>query len=320
MKKVVAMVLAAILMVTMMAGCAPKAEGKIRIGLVQPVEHTSLNHIRETIVAELDALGLSDKIEIIYKNGQGDGGNIQTIVTQFVGDKVDYIVPLGTGATQLAAAATTEIPIVFAAVSYPVSAGLVASMDAAEGNITGVADPVPVDQIFALAQTLTPQAKTFGLVYNNSEDNSIENITAAKAYCDANGLVYVEATIANSGELLQAVQSMDGRADALFSPNDNTVAAAMATLAAQGIEMGLPVYVGADSMVQDGGLATVGIDYTQLGKQVAGILKRLIEGQSVAQNPIETVSEYAKVVNTTTAEAIGVQLPQDVLDTFTIMK
>lgn len=320
MKKAIAILLSTLLLLTLMTGCAPGGSAKIKIGIVQPVEHTSLNQIREAIVAELDALGLSERIEVDYKNGQGDGNNIQTIVTQFVGDKVDYIVPIGTGASQIAAAATQAIPVVFAAASYPVQAGLVKALDQTDGNVTGVADPVPVDRIFELAQTLTPQAKTFGLVYNNSEPNSIENIQSAKDYCDANGLAYVEVTITNSGELLQAVQSLDGRVDAIFTPNDNTVASAMSTLAAQGIDMGVPVYVGADSMVKDGGLATVGINYDVLGKQVAGILKRLIDGQSVAQNPIEVVSEYASVVNTTTAQAIGVQLPQQVLDTFVIMQ
>lgn len=320
MKKAVILLLCVALLLVAFTGCAPKKTEKIKIGLIQPMEHTSLNQIREAILAELDALGLSEQIEIDYKNAQGDATNITTIINQFVGDKVDYILPIATGPAQAAAAATQTIPIVFAAVSYPVEAGLVKSMDVADGNITGVSNAIGVEEIFSLAQTLTPDAKTFGFIYSSGEVNAVSSIQRAKEYCDANGLAYVDTSIAGAGDLLQATQSLDGKVDAIFVPNDNTIASAMATLAGQAIQSGIPVYASADSMIKDGGFATVGIDYDILGKQVAGMLKRLIDGQSIAQNPVEIVSQYAKMVNTTTAEGLGIQLPQEVLDTFVLMQ
>lgn len=320
MKKAVILLLCAAILMGLAAGCTAGAIKRIKIGLVQPMEHTSLSQIREAILAELAVLGLDGRIEVDYKNAQGDFNNINAIINQFVGDQVDYIVPIATGPAQAASAATQTIPIVFAAVSYPVEAGLIKSMGTSEGNVTGVSNAIGVEEIFGLAQTLTPDAKTFGFIYSSGEVNAASSIQRAKEYCDANGLAYVEKAIAGSGELLQAAQSLEGKVDAIFVPNDNTIASSMPTLAAQAIQSGLPVYAGADSMVKDGGFATVGIDYDILGKQVAAMLSRLIDGQTIAQNPVEVVGEYARVINTTTAKGIGIELPQDLLDTFILMQ
>ncbi len=339
MKKLMSILLISVLALSLLAGCAKEAEApqntqsaqpgqesqsaadeKVRIGIVQPMEHTSLTQIRESIIAEFDALGISDKIEIIYKDAQGDAGNVTTIVNQFVGDGVDYIIPIATGPAQTAAAATKTIPIVFAAISYPVDAGLVTANDKTDGNVTGVSDPIPVEDIFELAKELTPGVQTFGFIYNAGEPNSISNIERARAYCDANGIQYVEATIAGTSDLLQAAQSLVGKVDAIFVPNDNTTASAMGTLANEANKAGIPVYTGADSMVIDGGFATVGIDYTILGKQVARMVKRLMDGQTIAENPVEVVDEYAKIVNKTTAATLGIALSDEVLSTFTVVE
>ena len=329
MKKLTSILLAAALAAGILSGCTagnPSSaasgakEKPYRIGIIQPVEHTSLNQIREAVIAELNANSAEGSIEIIYKNGQGDAANTNTIVSQFVGDGVDMIIPIATGPAQVAAAATKEIPIVFAAVSYPVEAGLVPSMEETKGNITGVSNAIAIEDIIALSGRLTPDVKTIGMIYNSGEVNSVSSTNRAKAYCDKVGLKYVEATITSSGDLLQAVQSLNGKVDAIFSPNDNTVASAMATLAAEAIKAKLPVYVGADSMVLDGGLATVGIDYDILGRQVAQMALRIKGGEAIADNPVEIVSEYANMVNPVTAKAIGLELPQDVLDTFKLIE
>lgn len=291
-----------------------------RIGIVQPMEHTSLGQIREAIIAGLESAPDAENIEIIYKNGQGDAANTNAIVTEFVGSGVDMIIPIATGAAQVAAAATTDIPIVFAAVSYPVEAGLVPALDSTTGNVTGVSNAIPVEDIIGLCQTLTPDVKTMGMLYNTGEVNAVSSVERAKAACGTAGIEVVEATITSTADLLQAVQSLTGKVDAIFTPNDNTVASAMPTLAAEAIAAKLPVYVGADSMVQDGGFATVGIDYELLGSQVAQMALRIKNGGAIADNPVEVVSVYSNMVNLATAEAIGVELPQEVLDTFTLFE
>ncbi len=164
MKKLTSVLLAAVLAAGILSGCTAGGsssgasgakEKPYRIGIVQPMEHTSLNQIREAVIAELNANSAEGSIEIIYKNGQGDAANTNTIVSQFVGDGVDMIIPIATGPAQVAAAATKEIPIVFAAVSYPVEAGLVPSMEETMGNITGVSNAIAIEDMIALSQRLT---------------------------------------------------------------------------------------------------------------------------------------------------------------------
>ncbi|MGB4439843.1 MAG: ABC transporter substrate-binding protein [Sedimentibacter sp.] len=293
---------------------------KIKIGIIQPVEHPSLNQIIEYIILGLEEQGLKDKVEITYKDAQGDPTNINTIISQFVGDEMDVIVPIATSTAQSAAAATKDIPIVFAASSYPVEAGLVKDLNKPEGNVTGVSDAIDVKLIFDLAFELTPDVKTFGFIYNSGEVNSVAAIEKAKEYCEEKKIDYVEATITNSSELLQASQSLLGKVDAIFTPTDNTVASAMPVLAAEAMNAGVPVYTGADSMVADGGFATVGVDYTILGRQVADMIKRIIDGENISEIPVETLKEYSKIVNTTTAKQLGIELTDDMLKDYQIVE
>ena len=209
-------------------------------------------------------------MEVVYKNAQGDPTAIRTIAEQFAAQGVDVIVPIATGAAQGAAAAAQDVPIVFSAVADPVAAGLVDAFDRTTGNITGVSNGIDVAKIFALADELTPGIGTYGFVYNEGEVNSQSIIEKAKAFLDARGLAYEEVTVASSGEVQQAARGVIAKGvDALFIPNDNTVASALPVLAQEAIAAGLPVYPTADSMVRDGGLATTGVNYTKLGELTA---------------------------------------------------
>ena len=328
MKKIFAAILALSLLLTACSGAsssapssqpkaasssqeAPSASSKetLKIGLVQMMEHPSLDEIREAFLAELKAQGYDDsKVVIDYQNGQGDMGTLNTIAQKFVGDGVDMIVAIATPAAQAAAAATDSTPIIFSAVTDPVDAGLVSDLEAPDRNLTGTSDAIPVDRIFALADELTPGIKTYGLLYNNGESNSVSVIRDVKDALSAAGIAFEEATVINSSEVTTAAQSLVGKVDAIFSPIDNTVAYAMPNLAQIAIEAKLPVYVAADSMVNDGGLATVGVNYTQLGKQTAQMAAEVLSGKPVSEVPVQVLSEYATVVNPDTAAAIGVEV------------
>lgn len=316
MKKIFAAILALSLLLTACSGAsssapAPSASSgeTLKIGLVQMMEHPSLDEIREAFLAELKAQGYDDsKVVIDYQNGQGDMGTLNTIAQKFVGDGVDMIVAIATPAAQAAAAATDSTPIIFSAVTDPVDAGLVSDLEAPDRNLTGTSDAIPVDRIFALADELTPGIKTYGLLYNNGESNSVSVIRDVKVALNAAGIAFEEATVINSSEVTTAAQSLVGKVDAIFSPIDNTVAYAMPNLAQIAIEAKLPVYVAADSMVNDGGLATVGVNYTQLGKQTAQMAAEVLSGKPVSEVPVQVLSEYATVVNPDTAAAIGVDV------------
>ncbi len=327
-------IIASLTLITMLlaSGCGSKSEGEVsqvpstennekaKIGIVQTMNHPSLDEIREYTIIGLEEQGMKDKVEIIYKDAQGDPANINTIVNQYVGENVDMIIPIATTAAQSAAAATSDIQIVFAAVSYPVKAGLVTDMNVTDKNITGVSNAIAIEDIFELSQKLTPNIKTYGFIYNLGEVNAVAGIDRAKAYCDEKGYKYVEATITNSSELLQATQSLVGKVDAIFTPNDNTVASAMSLLSSEAIKAGIPVYVGADSMVKDGGFATVGIDYKVLGRQVAAMAKRILEGETIKDNPVEIINQYSNMININTAKALGINLDEETLKDFQIIE
>lgn len=301
------------------SGLDSQASEKIKIGIVQHIDHPSLNTIRESIIEEFDTLGLSGNVEIVYKNAGGDMSALPSIMQTLVGAEVDLLIPIATPTAQAAAAATTSIPIVFSAVSNPVEAGLVEAFDKTDKNITGVSNSIAIEDIMALAKELTPNVKSFGFVYNLSEINSVTGIERAKAYCDKNSIAYKEVTVTSTNDLQQAAQSLVGKADAFFTPNDNMVASAMAPYCQVAEKANMPLYVGADSMVTDGGLATVGIDYTVLGKQTAQMAARLIEGKSVSEIPVEQIAEYAKMINMETARKIGITIPETLKDEFVIL-
>lgn len=282
---------------------------KLKIGLVQMMEHPSLDEIRESILTQLKEEGFDDsKVEIDYQNGQGDMGTLNTIAQKFVGDNVDLIIAIATPAAQAAAAATSDIPIIFSAVTDPVSADLVSDINQPDRNCTGTSDAIPTSQIFALADELTPGIKTYGFLYNQGESNSVSVINDAKAALDAKGVKYVETCVVTSGEVTSAAQSLVDKVDAIFCPIDNTVAYAMPNLSQIAIEANLPVYVAADSMVNDGGLATVGVNYTQLGVQTAQMAVEVLSGKAVSDVPVQVLSQYSTVVNKDTASALEIDV------------
>lgn len=294
--------------------------GKVKIAIVQPMDHTSLNQIRDTIIATLETLGYTeDNAEIIVKNASNDASLLPSIFQSLISENVDILIPIGTGTAQVAAAQTDTIPIVFSAVSNPIEAGLVTAFDATDKNITGVSDAVNIDAIFSLMQDITPNVKTVGLLYCASEINSTTAVARAKAYCDANNIAYKEATVASTADIAQAATSLVGEVDAFFTADDNTVASGMTTYAQIAIDAKIPVYCGADSMVIDGGFATVGIDYDVLAKQTAEMADRILRGAKIADTPVEQVANPAKIVNKSTADAIGVAIPEATAAEFTII-
>ena len=251
-------------------------------------------------------------IQVNYQNAQGDTSTINTICQQFVAGKVDVIVAIATPAAQGAAAAAENsgIPVVFSAVTDPVAAGLVENLEAPEGNITGTSDAIPVEKIFALAKELTPEVQSFGLIYNTSEDNSLSVIAQVKGYLEGAGLSYTEGAVTTSADVQTSARNLLGKCDALFVPIDNTVASAMAVLADEAIQAKKPVYVAADSLVADGGLAAVGVNYTNLGSQTADMVLKIVTGTPVSQVPVEVLRDNAIVINGDTARAIGVDISQ----------
>lgn len=285
---------------------------KVTVGIIQLMEHPSLDEIRGAITDRLAEKAAENglAIEVSYQNGQGDTTTINTICQQFVASEVDVIVAIATPAAQGAAAAaqSSGIPVVFSAVTDPVAAGLVESLEAPGGSVTGTSDAIPVEKIFALADELTPGVGSYGLIYNTSEDNSLSVIAQVKAYLDGKQIPYTDGAITSSADVQTSAQNLLGKCDAIFAPIDNTVASAMGVLADEAIQAKKPVYVAADSMVADGGLATVGVNYTNLGSQTADMVLKILTGTPAGEIPVEVLRDNAVVINGNTAAAIGVDV------------
>lgn len=289
----------------------------VRVAVVQPLTHTSLNQIRDTIVSELE--GSDIDFEITTKNAEGDSAALSTILENVKSDGVDILVPIATNTAQSAKMVfeDTGIPVVFAAVSDPVAAGLTGD-DC--GFITGVSNNIPAAEIVNLISDFQPDYRLIGFLYTSSETNSVSTINAAKAYCDGNGIAYEEVSIANLSELQTAVETLISKGvDALYTGNDNSIASAMSTYIDVAYEYGIPVYCGADSMVADGGFATIGVDYVQLGRQVASIVARIAGGEQPEDIPYETLADYARFVNLQAADRIGIEVPDEILASYNVL-
>ena len=317
MKRLMTMVLVLVLAVTMLTGCGgSNDDGMLKIGIIQLMEHPSLDTIRESIITGLEEEGYVDgeNIVIEYQNGQNDMSTMKNIAQKFVGDEVDVIVAIATPAAQAALSETTDIPIVFAAITDPVDAELVDSLETPGGNVTGTSDEVSAEQIMSLANDITPGFKTIGALYNIGEDNSVSVVAGLKDYATKNGYKVVESTVTNTSEVQQAAQYLADKVDVVFSPIDNTVASSMAVVTDIFNNADIPYYVSADSMVADGGLATYGIDYTVLGKETATMIVDILEGADPATMAVKKMSDMSIYVNTDTAKEIGVEIPNTVLE------
>lgn len=317
MKRPIALCMA-LLLAGALAGCGAGQESDVcRVAIVQPMSHTSLDQIRDTISEKLESAGRS--VEIEFENANNDSTALTTILSNCRAEGVDLVIPIATSTAQSAKTVFegTDTPIVFAAVSDPAAAGLTGA-DCA--NITGVSNNIPADEIVRLIFHFQPDCGKIGFLYTSSETNSVSTIAAAKAYCDEAGIAYEEASIANLSELQTAVGTLLSKGvDALYTGNDNAIASAMATYTDAAYAAGVPIYCGADSMVADGGFATVGVNYVQLGEQVADLALQILDGASPADLPYETLSDYARYVNLQAAERFGADFDPALYDGYEVL-
>ena len=307
-KKFFALLLTAIMAMSLLAGCGV-AKDTYQIGVLQLTQHAALDAANEGFIAALDASGI--KYEVDQQNASGDQTTLVTIADKFVNDKKDLIYTIATPAAQAVAGATSDIPVVGSAITDYVDAGLVDSNEAPGGNVTGSSDMNPIDAQLELLMQLVPDAKTIGVFYSADEDNSVLQAELFTAAAEAKGLAVEKFTISSSNEIQTVVQSMEGKVDACWIPTDNKLAAGMATVAMIANEIKLPVIPGESNMVVEGGLATYGLDYYQLGylagEMAVDILKN---GKKPAEMPIQFLpaDKCELTVNEETAKAIGIDV------------
>lgn len=301
---------------SLLFGCSSSGSTEMpTIGVAQLVSHTSLNTIRDAFTDQMEELGYEDgkNVSYDYADASGQINNLNSIMSQYQDENAAVVVAIATPTAQAAANISEEIPVVFSAVSDPVGAGLVESLEKPGGNITGTSDEVQVDQILDLALQLVPEAKTVGFLYNASEANSVSNLESAKEYCDQKGLTLVEGTGSNLTELQSSASVLCEQVDILFAPNDNTVASGMAALSQIALDAQTPFFVGADSMVQDGGLATVGIDYEELGIETANMVDAILNGEDPSEMPVKVFKDDLNIyINQSALDQLGLTLPEEI--------
>ena len=290
---------------------ATEAGQTFKVGIVNYVDHASLNQIVESVESRLDELGKEKGVAFdygdYYANAQADQTNLNQIGADLVADGVDVIVAVATptAATMLAAVEDTDIPVVYSAVTDPTAAGF-----DTEPNITGTSDALNTDAIMNLILAVNPDIDTIGLLYDLSQDSSTQAIADAKAFCDANGIQYIEKNGTTTAEVQMAAEALIAAGvKAVFTPTDNTVMTAELSIYETFIEAGVQHYTGADSFALNGAFAGYGVDYVQLGEATADMVAELLcDGKTPADLPFQTFDNGIATVNTETCEALGLDL------------
>ncbi|MGU7971773.1 ABC transporter substrate binding protein [Streptococcus suis] len=294
-----------------LAACSSSSEQAssdvVKVGVLQYMEHESLTAAREGFVAELEENGYKEgkKLVLDYQNAQGDQANLQTISEQLI-DGNDIVLAIATPSAQSLATVSTETPIVFTAVTDPLSADLVESIEKPGGLLTGTSDQAPIDKQVELLGQAVPDAKTVGILYTTSERNSEVQVEQAKELLEKAGYKVVVKGITSSNEVQDATTSLMKDVDALFIPTDNTIASTMTMIGELSVEHKVPVIGGSTDMVDEGGLLTYGTNYEALGRQTAKMAIKIIEGAKVSETAVEYPETVSLHVNEEMAQKLGI--------------
>ncbi|NLI93946.1 MAG: ABC transporter substrate-binding protein [Peptococcaceae bacterium] len=322
MKKILTIGFIFLLMLTF-AGCSKPAatpapapstsEKKVSIGIIQIVEHPALDAARKGFLETLKANGYIEgqNLTVDYQNAQNDQSTLQSIAQKFASAKYDLILAIATPSAQAVAGATKDIPILITAVTDPVTAKLVNSMEKPGTNVTGTTDMNPIKEQFDLLKKLVPSAKKVGVIYNAGEVNSQVQVKIVKEVAAALGIEIKEATVATSADVLQAAQSFINKVDAIYVPTDNTVVSAAQSVVQVTNKNKIPLIAGESSVIDAGGLATIGINYGNLGKQTGEMALRVLKGSKPQDMPVESQKNFDVVINKETAKLLNIEIPQD---------
>ena len=296
---------------------AENNDGEVaKIGILQLVEHPALDAAREGFLDGLKEAGLEEgkNIQVDYQNSQNDKSNLQTMAKKLVTDKNDLILAITTDAAIVLANETQEIPILITAVTDPLEAKLVESMEKPSTNVTGTTDMNPIDEQLDLILEVVPEVKSLGVIYNAGEINSQVQVKILKELAQAKGIEnVVEATVTASSEVMQGAQSLVGRVDAIYVPTDNTAVSAYATIVQVAEENKIPLFAGEARPIEQGGVGTFALDYYELGKQTALMAVRVLEGENPGEMAIETQKDPQLIINKSGAERLEITISEELL-------
>lgn len=319
MKKLVAVVTVIMLAMSMMVGCTVKKDDKVTIGIGQFAEHASLDNCKEGFLAGLADAGFKEgeNLEVLFENAQADTGTAGQIATNFVSNKVDLICAIATPMAQSAfgAAKDTDIPVIFTAVTDPIMAELAKADGTPNGNTTGTSDKLPVEKQLEMIRAILPEAKTIGIMYSTSEVNSVSAIEEYKAAAANYGFEIVESGIATTADIPLAADNLLEKVDCINNLTDNTVVSSLPVILEKAAAKNIPVFGSEVEQVKIGCLATVGLDYFDLGKQTGAMAAQVLKGEKKASEiNFEVIQEASFYGNTAVADQLGITIPKELTD------
>jgi len=286
------------------------------VSITAIVEHPALDDVRKGVVDELAEQGFTEgeNLNVNFQSAQGNTATAGQIAKQFVADESDVIVAIGTPSAQSVAAATSSIPLVFSAVTDPVEAKLVTSLDGSGTNVTGGSDALPYEPQIDLMRQIIPGLKNVGYVYSPGEVNSTIILKNLKEKLAPMGISVQEAPAARSNDIAMAARSLEGRVDMIYTSTDNNVVSAYESLYQVARESKIPLIASDTSSVERGAIAALGVDYYSLGRETGKIVSRILNGESAGDIPVYTPQKLDLYVSPKNAEEQGVTLPQAVID------
>lgn len=310
-----------ILIVTaaILAGCSKagsantQSKAKIKIGISQIAEFSALDDNRKGFIKALEDNGYKEgtNLELDYQNAQGDLTVSQTIAKQFASQNKNLIFAIATPSAQGAYNATKKIPILISAVTDPVAAGIVKTLQEPNTNVTGTSDNLPVSKQLDLIKMFVPKAKKIGVIYNTSEINSEVQVNQLKDYSSKNGYEISTVGVTSTNEINQAIGSLLNKIDVLYVPTDNLVVSAMPMVVKKTLEKKIPIIASESGSVEAGALATQGIDYYKLGYKTGEMAIKVIKGDNITKMPIINADEMKIIVNEDTMKALSIEKPDN---------
>lgn len=290
-----------------------KATGEVaKVGVLQLVTHESLDEIYQGIQDGLAEEGYKgDKIQIDFMNAEGDQSKIATMSKQLVSNGNQVLVGIATPAAQGLASATSEIPVIMGAITDPVGAKLVKSLEKPGANVTGVSCPEPIEQQLELIKTLTPDVKVIGTLFSSNEDNSKLNVEKFTVAAEKMGLKVLPYGVPSSNEIASTMAVMTSKVDAIWVPQDNTIASAFKTVVASNKEAKKPIFPSAAAMVEEGGLASVVVSQHDLGVATGKMTAKILKGAKPADTAVEVIDKGQPVLNKKVAAELGITIPAD---------
>jgi putative ABC transport system substrate-binding protein len=301
------------------AATTAAAQDTKSIAIATIVEVPALTETRDGILAALADRGYveGENLTVDYQNANGNMPTQQQIAKKFVGDAPDVIIPITTPTSQAMAAATKDIPIVFATVTDPIKASLITQYEKPGANITGVSDAAPIAAQLDMFEEIVPGLSKIGFIYNPGLDNALATLGWIKEEGEKRGITVIESPAPTTNEVILATKKLIGEVDAIYVPNDTTIVAALEAIVKIGQDVDMPIFTGETGGVERGALASVGLDYIAVGRVAGDMAADILEGKSVSEIDAviayNVVDHFKVVVNLGAAERMGVKIPESVM-------